>query len=101
MQADLQRRVLPEKHVMLEIDRHAAVKCHVQDGHELTLEPVADPGRRPLRDLSGQDLGCRRHGCSVLSEMSARWRRVSRGTVSPAAARRQRPSICNAIHRPN
>ncbi len=61
MQADLEVRVLPEQHVVLEVHRHAAVQGHVQDGHELTLEPVADSGGGPLRDLGGQDLGCRRH----------------------------------------
>ena len=60
VQADLHARVLPQQHVVLEVHRHLAVERHVQDGHELALEPVVDAWRRALRDLGREDLrGCR------------------------------------------
>ena len=42
------RRVLPQQHVVLEVDRHLPVERHVQHGHELALEAiVARPGAVP------------------------------------------------------
>ena len=40
VQADLHLRVLPQQHVMLEIDRDLAVERHVQDRDQLALQPV-------------------------------------------------------------
>ena len=71
MQADLQVGVLPQQHVVLEVHRHLAVERHVQDGHELALEPVVDAGRGALRDLRRKDLGGRRHGPLSLIAVAA------------------------------
>ena len=61
MQADLELRVLPQQHVVLEVHRHLPVERHVQDRDELAFEPVGHSGGCPLRDLGGKDLGGGRH----------------------------------------
>ena len=61
MQADLELRVLPQQHVMLEVDRHLPVERHVQHRDELAFEPVGHAGCGALRDLGRKDLGGGRH----------------------------------------
>jgi hypothetical protein len=56
MQAELHIRVLPEQHVVLEVDGHATVERHVEHRDELALEPVPETGSGSLGDLGGQDL---------------------------------------------
>ena len=62
MQADLQLRVFPQQHVVLEVHRHLPVEGHVQDRDELAFEAVVHAGRVPLLDLGRKDLGGGRHG---------------------------------------
>ena len=64
MQADLHLRVLPQQHVMLEVDRDLPVERHVQHRHELSLEPVLHPRRGALGDLGRKDSWCGRHALS-------------------------------------
>src|SRR6185437_1350333 len=44
VQADLELWVLPQQHVVLEVDRDIAVERHVEHGHQLALEAVAQAG---------------------------------------------------------
>ncbi len=69
MQADLELRVLPQQHVVLEVDRHPAVERHVEHRDQLALEPVCHSGRGSLRDLGREDLGCGRHWCSPIGDV--------------------------------
>ncbi len=61
MQPDLHRRVLPQQHVMLEVDRYLSVERHVQHRHELALESVGDARGTTLGDLRRKDLRGGRH----------------------------------------
>ena len=88
VQADLHARVLPQQHVVLEVDRHLAVERHVQDGHELALEPVAaGPGPCPAGSGWAGSL-VRRASLSPFVCQCARagWRPVSRGTRTASGA---------------
>ena len=80
MQADLQARVLPQQHVVLEVHGHLAVERHVQHRDELALEPVAHAGRGALLDLRGKDLVGRTAWSSLAN-------RSSRGSRPPLPAR--------------
>ena len=76
MQADLHLRVLPQQHVVLEIDGNLPVEHHVQHRHELALEPVADPGCGALGICVGRIFGGGRHLVLLI-----RW--VRRGDRAP------------------
>ncbi len=61
MQTDLHLRVLPQQHVVLEVDRHLPVERHVQHRDELAFEPVVHAWCGALLDLGRKYLGGGRH----------------------------------------
>ena len=69
VQADLELRVLPQQHVVLEVNGHLPIEGHVQDRDELAFEPVGDPGSCSLLDLSRKDLGGGRHLLSPFGDV--------------------------------
>jgi hypothetical protein len=66
MQPELHRRVLPQEHVMLEEHGDRAIQRHVQGGHQLALEAVAQTGSDTLGDLRRKDMGRGRHRSAFL-----------------------------------
>ena len=81
VQTDLHLRVLPQQHVMLEVDRHLAVQRHVQDRHQLALESIVQSGRRPLRDRRRQHRRCARHQLSSFRWAPGTPSRLASGTA--------------------
>src|SRR5579859_2664150 len=54
--ADIELRILVEHDMVFKEDRHAAIQPRMQHRHELTLDAVANTGRRTVFELSGKDL---------------------------------------------
>jgi hypothetical protein len=53
---DLQPRILPENHVMLEEDGNGAIQPDVEDGNQLSLDAIAHPRSHAGFDVRLQKL---------------------------------------------
>src|SRR5581483_4958340 len=71
MQANLHVRVLPQQHVVLEVDANLPVEGHVQSRHEFAFEAIAHAWRTCFADFGGQYLWCGWHSNSLLMACDA------------------------------